>query len=372
MTETTIAIDVETLRRKLDHEEPVTVLDVRSHDEREELRVPGSVHLDAYAALNAGDMSVLDDLELPSDRPVVTVCAAGRTSLLAALELRKRGYRAWSLSGGMEAWSVAWNVATVPISRPDIYVLQVRRVGKGCLSYIVGTGDDAIVIDAALDPGVYLDLAIQHGWRISAVVDTHIHADHLSRSRALAESAGANLYMPDQGRVTFPFLPLDDGDEILIGGIPLTAMHTPGHTPESMSYLLADQAVFTGDTLFLDGVGRPDLEATTDEARDRARLLYDSLQRLLDLPGETLVLPGHTSLEIPFDGESIDLPVTEVARNVAVQHQSRDAFVTRLLDRIPPAPANHSLIVSLNEAGLLPGERNQTGLEAGANRCAVA
>lgn len=372
MTPTSIATDVDQVRRMLEAGEPVTILDVRPLSEREEWRIPDSIHVDAYQALNDGDPGVLETIDLPKNRPVVTVCAAGKTSLLAALRLRERGYDAWSLAGGMQAWSNAWNTAVVPTSADAATVLQVRRVGKGCLSYIVGSGDEATVIDTALEPDVYIDLARHHGWRITAVVDTHIHADHLSRSRVLAERAGATLYLPEQNRAEFPFTPLRDGDRIPAGDASLTAVHTPGHTPESMSYLLDDQAVFTGDTLFLDGVGRPDLDASAEEAQERADLLYDSVNRLLQLPGQTLVLPGHTSQDIRFDGESIDLPVEEVARNLALDRRDRLAFVNWILGRIPATPPNHSLIVELNEAGLLPGAQNQMALEAGANRCAVS
>jgi glyoxylase-like metal-dependent hydrolase (beta-lactamase superfamily II)/rhodanese-related sulfurtransferase len=372
LNSTSIAIDVETLRRMLDNREPVTVLDVRPLEERQEWRIPGSIHVDAYSALNAGDRTALDGLDVPSDRPIVTVCAAGRTSLLAALLLREQGLDAWSLEGGMESWSLAWNVAVAPSSQDNVTILQVRRVGKGCLSYIIGSGDDAAVVDAALDPSVYVELAERNGWRIGAVVDTHIHADHLSRSRLLADQTGATLYLPAQDRAAYSFTPLSEGDQITIGSARLRAMHTPGHTLESMSFLLDDLAVFTGDTLFLDGVGRPDLEASIDEARVRANLLYDSVSRLLQLPEHVLVLPGHTSIEIPFDGESIDLPVGEVSRNLAVRQQDKEEFVSWILSRIPPTPPNHHIIVQLNEVGLLPGIANHTGLEAGANRCAVS
>lgn len=372
MNNTTIAIDVERLREMMDNGEPVTVLDVRPEDERREWSIPRSIHIDAYSALNSGDPDALKGIDLPDDRPIVTVCAAGRTSLLAALQLREQGYDVLSLSGGMESWSNSWNTARVPVADSDVSVLQVRRVGKGCLSYIIGSGGEAAVIDAALDPDVYLQIARESGWRITAVLDTHIHADHLSRSRLLAGQAGAELYLPDQNRSAFPFTPVRDEDQIAVGATHLTAIHTPGHTLESTSYLLGTQVVFTGDTLFLDGVGRPDLEADLDEARNRASLLYDSVNRLLELPDSILVLPGHTAIQIQFDGESVDLPIGEVARNLTAMKQDKAAFVEWILGRIPPTPPNHSLIVELNESGLLPGEANQTGLEAGANRCAIS
>src|SRR5205085_4353554 len=134
--------------------------------------------------------------------------------LRAAEQLRARGIAARSLVGGMQAWSHAWNTAVVPVAGSAAEIIQVRRTGKGCLSYLVGAAEEAVVIDAALDPAVYQALAAEHGWRIRQVLDTHIHADHLSRSRRLAAATGARLYLPAQERVRYPFTALRDGDTV--------------------------------------------------------------------------------------------------------------------------------------------------------------
>src|SRR5436305_6642181 len=252
-------IDVETLRTWLEEGRPVTILDVRPADQRAEWAIPGSVHIDAYRALNAHDPHALDAVDVADDAPVVRVCAAGRTSQLAAEQLAARGVPALSLEGGMKAWSLAWNTAEVPLEDPSVRVIQVRRTGKGCLSYLIGAGSEAFVIDGSLDPHVYLDLAKSHGWQITSVFDTHIHADHLSRSRQLAERSGAMLGLPDQQRVSYPFTAVRDGDKIALPALLLTALHTPGHTMASTCYFLNNAALFTGDTLFPTGVGRPDL-----------------------------------------------------------------------------------------------------------------
>ncbi|MEX2314170.1 MAG: MBL fold metallo-hydrolase, partial [Thermomicrobiales bacterium] len=202
------------------------------------------------------------------------------------------------------------------------------------------------------------------------VLDTHVHADHLSRSRALAERVGATLHLPAQERVRFPFAPLHDGDTLTIGGAQLLALAAPGHTNESMAYRLDDFALFTGDTLFLVSVGRPDLEASAGEARERATLLYHSLRRLVALPDATLVLPGHTSEPIPFDGAPIVAPLAMVRKQVTLLREDEAGFVAAILSRIPPTPPNHQLIVEANEAGEFP-EGDVTDVEAGANRCAV-
>jgi glyoxylase-like metal-dependent hydrolase (beta-lactamase superfamily II)/rhodanese-related sulfurtransferase len=364
-------ISVETLRIWLEEERPVTILDVRPTAEWTEWAIPGSIHIDAYDALKAHDPAALADVDVPSDGLVVTVCAGGKTSQTAAEQLAARGLQALSLDGGMKAWSLAWNIAEVPGAGDTVHVFQVRRTGKGCLSYLLGAKDEALVIDASLDPHVYLDLASRYGWQITGVLDTHIHADHLSRSRQLAECSGAPLLLPDQQRVSFPFTNMRDGDTIETSILQLAALHTPGHTMESTCYLLNRHLLFTGDTLFLAGIGRPDLEADEQQVRARASALYHSLHKLLALPSDTLVLPGHASEPVPFDGIPIAATLAEIIEAVGIIHAPRDLFVEQLMMRIPPAPPNYRRIVTLNEMGLLP-ESDMTVLEAGANRCAIS
>lgn len=370
MATSELTISVTQLRELLEHGEPVTVLDVRSAVDRAEWAIPGSIHIDAYAALKVAAPTALDEAEFPRDQPVVTVCGAGKVAELATARLRARGYDARTLVGGMRAWSLAWNYAPVPLSDHVARVIQIRRTGKGCLSYIVGADGAAAVIDASVDPEVYCSLASEQGWTIVAVLDTHVHADHLSRSRHLAATSGARLYLPASARVTFPFEALDDGDTIAIGGATLTTWATPGHTVESATYLLGTRAAFTGDTLFLEGVGRPDLAAGSAGSRGRAEVLYHSLRRLLALPAETLILPGHTSSPVAFDQQPIAAPLGKTwDRNPALR-RNEDTFVTEVLARIPPTPPNHARIVALNEAGTA-FSGDPTELEGGANRCAV-
>ena len=217
---------------------------------------------------------------------------------------------------------------------------------------------------------MYLWLAEGRGWRIARVLDTHVHADHLSRSKRLAELVGATLHMPEGAPVSYSFSALGDGDVLEVGSATLEAVWTPGHTPESTSYLLDGRALFTGDTLFLSAVGRPDLDATPEGSREKARQLYLSLQRLLALGPDRLVLPGHTSEPVAFDGEPICAPLSEVRKSVRVLREDEDAFVEIIAGRVAPTPSNFERIVELNRAGEAP-EDDPTELEAGANRCAA-
>ena len=366
----TNTIETNTLRDWLESHQPVTVLDVRSDEDRAQWAIPGSVHVNAYEALRAGEPGVLADAVLPHDRPVVTVCNAGRVSQTAASILSARGFDARSLVGGMKAWSLAWNTAEVPIEDSTIRVIQVRRTGKGCLSYLVGSRGEAAVIDPSLSADIYVDLARRSGWTIRYVLETHIHADHLSRARELSAQARATLGLPAQERVGFPFNPVADGDRIRLGNATIAAVRTPGHTSESTSFVLQDAAVFTGDTLFTNGVGRPDLHANAEAARERARALFHSLLRLRELPRTMLVLPAHASEPVPFDGQPITASIAEVTDSLSAWLATESGFVERVTSNLPPTPPNFVRIVELNESGELP-DIDPTEIEAGANRCAV-
>src|SRR5882724_2027556 len=337
-------IDVATLQNWLEQKRDVVVLDVRADEDREQWSIPGSSHVNAYDDLKAGRPGPLAELKLPPGTPVVTVCNLGRMAAVAAEKLESRGNEIFVLQGGMQAWSLAWNIAEVPIKSEGVVVLQVRRTGKGCLSYVIASAGVAAVIDPSLPPEVYIGLARERGWRIASVLDTHIHADHLSRARALADQSGATLLLPQQNRVHYAYRPVQDRDVISIWRAELIAIHTPGHTLEITSYLLNDEALFSGDTLFLTGVGRPDLSAEPEEARRRARLLFGSLQHLRSVRDDALLLPGHTSQPVPFDGAPLATPIGSVFGQLKDWFLSEEEFEERLLSRIPPTPPNYTRI----------------------------
>lgn len=363
-------ITVPELQEKLNRRDPVFILDVRPEDERKEWHIVESAHVDAYKQLNAGDDRVLDSVDIPADRAVVTICAAGRTSRIAAKALRQRGIDAYSLEGGMKAWNYAWNTARVKLADGTL-IVQVRRPAKGILSYMIAAGKEAIVIDAALDPDVYLAIARENGWQIRFVMDTHIHADFISRTRDLATASGVKNLLIDKAKVDFEFSTVHTGQIIKFGNAELQVLHTPGHTWESTSFNLADHAVFTGDTLFIDGIGRPDLKAARDEAIEKAKSLYHSLQAILSISSSALVLPAHTSGSISFDGKLIGATIGDVRSRLLLARFDEDAFVNYTLSRTPPTPPNHVAIAAINKSGSHK-DVVLADLEAGGNHCAIA
>jgi glyoxylase-like metal-dependent hydrolase (beta-lactamase superfamily II) len=158
---------------------------------------------------------------------------------------------------------------------------------------------------------------------------------------------------------------------LTLGQTTIKAISTPGHTLESFSYLVGESILFTGDTLYVDGIGRPDLKASADEIRQKAKLLHQSLQTLLALPESVQVLPGHTSRPVAFDEEPIGTTIGELAGKLSWVKVSEEEFAERVLAKIPATPPNYLTISELNGGGDFSGVE-PTEVEAGANRCAIS
>jgi len=270
----------------------------------------------------------------------------------------------------MKAWNYAWNKAEIDLPS-GLKIIQVRRPAKGVLSYIAGTAGEAIVVDASLDPDVYSGLASANGWNIKYVMDTHIHADYISRTRELARATNAEHLLIDKAKVDFVFAPVASGESKKFGNASIEFIHTPGHTWESTTFKVGNEAIFTGDTLFIDGIGRPDLKASEDEVIEKAKNLYRSLKRLFAFPSNVLVLPAHTSEAIPFDHKLIGEPVSSVIEKVNVIRMDEKQFINDVLKRIPSTPPNYLTIAELNKKGSYEGY-HLADLEAGGNHCAIA
>ncbi|MEQ8551736.1 MAG: MBL fold metallo-hydrolase [Cyclobacteriaceae bacterium] len=334
----------------------------------EEWHIPGSIHTDVYDELKKNNPDALESVDFDKSIPVVTVCAGGRTSAVAASLLQKAGYEAFNLTG-MKGWSLSWNTASVSFDHYEI--IQFRRTGKGCLSYLIISGGEAMVMDASLPVEVYREYLDKRNLALKFVADTHIHADHLSRSKELAECYGIVPSMPANDKLDYSFNPIRGGETLSLGKIGIKAIHTPGHTLESTSYLVGEKVLLTGDTLFTSGVGRPDLKANEEEVKHKASLLYHSLSKLLKLDKSILVMPGHTSQPIAFDDNPIQVSIGELLQNVPLLQREEVVFIQTLLSRIPATPENYLTIVEKNSSGDF-SNINPVDLEAGANRCAIS
>lgn len=362
-------IDTKTLRDWLETGKEVSIIDIRPIQERVEWYIPQSIHVNAYEKLKTNDKSAFQGLHLEKHIPVVVICAGGKTSLIGAEILQNQGFDAYSLEGGMKAWSLSWN--TAKITFPNFEIIQLRRTGKGCLSYIVISNNEAIIVDASLPTDIYEQILEQENLTLKCVIETHIHADHISRSKQLAENNTVPLFLPHPNNVTFDFEPINNNTILELGNIKIKAIKTPGHTLESTTFLIDEKVLLSGDTLFTNGVGRPDLKANNDEALEKTKKLYQSLQMILALDESTLVLPSHTSQPVDFDNKLIQTTIGFVKNNVTMLQLNEKKFADIILKRIPPTPTNYLEIVALNLKGDF-GDMNPIDLEAGANRCAVS
>ncbi|ESY71302.1 MBL fold metallo-hydrolase [Mesorhizobium sp. M0051] len=214
-------------------------------------------------------------------------------------------------------------------------------------SYLFGCGGKsaAAVVDPVGDIAPYLEVAEATGMRILFVVDTHIHADHISAGRSLAAASGAQYVLFEGAEAGFPFLRAKDGEVLELGNVTMTVMHTPGHTPEHISLLVTDRTraaepwfVLTGHTLMVGDLGRTEL-ATSAEAG--ARTLFSSVRRLKQLPDHVEVLPGAYSGSVcgrSLSGKPTSTIGFEKRFNKAFRIEDEDAFVATMIADIPPPP----------------------------------
>lgn len=242
--------------------------------------------------------------------------------------------------------------------------VQVERFYLGCLahaSYMVGSEGVAAVIDPQRDIDLYLEAAAQRGWKIEHIIETHVHADFVSGHSELAESTGAQIYLGTGSGAQFPHTAVADGDEIQFGQCRLRFLETPGHTIESICVLMRDQGrperpavVFTGDTLFVGDVGRPDL-SPTHTPQQLAAALYRSLhEKLLTLPDETEIYPAHGAGSLcgrNMSSESFSTIGRQRETNYALLARNCEEFIHLLTDNLAAAPEYFASDVDLNRKG---------------------
>jgi hydroxyacylglutathione hydrolase len=233
-----------------------------------------------------------------------------------------------------------------------------------CASYLFGctTHSKLAVVDphADLVEG-YVAAAAAIGAPIVAVFETHVQADHVSGLPALVARAGATAYLPAGAGVAFEHVALADGEVVELGNTLVTAIATPGHAPAHHAYAVADRRrgseepwlLFSGDSLLIGDIGRPDLHVAGD-ARGQARLLHASLQRLLALPDHVVLYPSHYGGSVcgrGLSGNPISSIGFERLHNPLLALHDPDAFADALLSEPPPAPADQERIVAANRSG---------------------
>jgi hydroxyacylglutathione hydrolase len=241
---------------------------------------------------------------------------------------------------------------------------QILHPETGCASYVfgcTGKGKLAVVDPHAEHIDDYLAIAEQAGSPIVAIFETHVQADHHSGAVPLAAKTDALIYLHEAAEVDFPFIPMRDGDEIELGNDYVRVMHTPGHSLDSVCLVVGDRVraddpwlVFTGDTLFVGDVGRPDLHGDDNTAK-YAGLLYDSLfDKLLKLDDAVEIYPSHfagSACGRSMSGKPSSTIGFERRFNAALQHVDKDAFITFVQQNQTPAPSEFTTIRRANIQG---------------------
>lgn len=240
----------------------------------------------------------------------------------------------------------------------------IEQFFLGCLahaSYVVASDGIAAVIDPQRDVDLYLDFAREKNLRIAHIIETHLHADFVSGHHELAERTGARIYLGADAHATFPHTPIKDDDTLQFGNVRFNFLHTPGHTIEGVCAVLTDlaspatpRAVFTGDTLFVGDVGRPDLSAD-HTPQQLAGLLYQSLHgKLLKLPDGTEIFPAHGAGSLcgrQMGSERSSTIGKQRRTNYALLARTQDEFIHLLTDSLPPRPEYFGRDVELNRTG---------------------
>jgi glyoxylase-like metal-dependent hydrolase (beta-lactamase superfamily II) len=374
MPTTAREIDAAAFEGELRAGREVAVLDVRDTGSYAAWHLGGS----RATVVNITEDAVTDDVAgalaaLPAEVPVRVICNVGNMSLRVAALLEGRAPDVRSVRGGMVAWSRVLQPADVPLAGP-VAVTQFRREARGCLSYLLVADGEALVVDPAPDVQPYLDAAATRRARITRVLDTHVHADHLSGARELARRAGATLHLSRAAvqrgiRYAGEVAPVMDGDRLTLGDEEVTVVALPGHTSDMTGVRIGDAALIGGDSVFLDAIARPDLEVGEAGSADAARQLHRTLhERIRPLPDAMLLLPCH------YAGGRRDGPLVATLRDVraAVPELalSEQAFVDQVLADMPPRPSNYLQIIGVNLGEELDAD-TASRLEVGANNCAA-
>jgi glyoxylase-like metal-dependent hydrolase (beta-lactamase superfamily II) len=369
------------LAERLDRGEALQVLDVRATEKVARGHIALGPELEFHAQPNSQLFAMPDvkDLHLDASRPIAVVCNHGNSSKKTTAFLRERGYEAYSVIGGMAAWESVYVARRLAPTASLSHVVQLDRVGKGALSYILVSDGDAVIVDPGRHLERYDAVLTELGATPAAVVDTHVHADYASGAAAAAARWQIPYFLhPDDAISPYDSRPgkitnqaLRDGDTIAFGHATLRAVHVPGHTLGSITLIADEGLALTGDFLFVQSIGRPDLAGRSSEW---AKLLWQSLERARrEWPGELLILPAHYSSETERRADRAVAARFDViaATNPVVAIQDEREFLKWIADHQTSFPEAYRTIKEANLGLVELSDADAEVLESGPNQCAV-
>ncbi|MFJ7638439.1 MBL fold metallo-hydrolase [Peribacillus sp. NPDC097225] len=362
--------------KKVINKDELFIFDVRNENDFNDWKIEGA----GFDYFNMPYFELLDGVEeimdkIPTNKEVLVVCAKEGSSVMVAEMLSDAGLTVSYLKGGMKAWSEHLEPLKIGDLKDGGEIYQFIRLGKGCLSYMVVSNGEAALIDSTRMIDTYLDFAESIGAKITQVFDTHLHADHISGGRQIAKSTNATYWLPpkDATEVVFEYEPLENGKVVKIGhtDIEIQALYSPGHTIGSTSFVVDEKYLLTGDILFIDSIGRPDLAGLAEDwVGDLRETLYTRYKELSD---ELIVLPSHFMIieELNEDGSVAKKLGSLFEENHGLNIADEAEFREMVTGNLPPQPNAYQEIRQTNMGKITPDEEKQREMEIGPNRCAV-
>jgi glyoxylase-like metal-dependent hydrolase (beta-lactamase superfamily II) len=356
--------------------EPLFILDVRNQDAFGDWKIEGFniEHLNVpYFDLIDGVEEIVD--KIPKDKDLLVVCAKQGSSEMVAEMLDEAGFEdVLALQGGMRAWSEYLNPVKIGDLSNGGSIYQFVRVGKGCLSYLIESDGEALIVDSSRSVDSYIDFAKEKNITIKHVIDTHLHADHISGGRLLRDKTEAVYHLPpkDAEEVQFAYEPLEEGKDLQVGGatVRVQSIYSPGHTIGSTSLIVDDKYLLTGDILFVESIGRPDLAGKAgDWADDLRNTLYNTYEQLND---ELIVLPAHFSNTSELgDNGAVQAKLGDLFEKNGGLNMDEETFRKAVSENLPPQPNAYQEIRQTNMGKINPEANEQSEMEIGPNRCAI-
>ncbi|HET9951369.1 MAG TPA: MBL fold metallo-hydrolase [Candidatus Eisenbacteria bacterium] len=369
----------EELVQRVESGAPLRVLDIRANTSNGRIDI---LPADRYVNIRGSQVMAMGASiagTLPKADPVAVVCERGNSSKQLAAHLNDLGYRAESMRGGMAAWGMA--VVARPLPAPagfDVF-LQFDRVAKGATGYLLGAGGQAVIVDPPRKAQPFLEAARAHGLHVTAVADTHAHADYISGGPGLARGLGVPYYLHPHDAILpydgtpakLDFTKAEEGTTIPVGPASLRVVHTPGHTLGSVTYFAGDETALTGDFIFVNSIGRPDLGG---KAAEWTKLLWNSLERARrEWKPETRLYPGHYASDAEREADrTIGRAFSAIqAKNEPLHFKDEASFTAWVMTKVGGSPESYRKIKAVNLGLLEVWDMEAQELDCGRNECAL-